>query len=78
MSCRRAARAYRWTVCRPPAQVAGDAAQAHALGEAIVDEGVMGAAPLGERAGRIVCFVALTGGHLGRRLPLGLGFRGGR
>ncbi len=62
----------------PPAQVTGDVAQTHALGEEVVDERVVGAGPFGELAGRIICFVALAGGRLDRRLPFGLGFRTGR
>ncbi|MDQ1013483.1 hypothetical protein QFZ43_000032 [Streptomyces afghaniensis] len=61
-----------------PAQVAGDVADAHALGEKVVDQCVVSARPLGEPAGRIRPFIPLVGCRCGGCLPLGLRLRAGR
>jgi hypothetical protein len=62
----------------PPAQVAGNVAQANALGEEIVDEGVVGAGSFGELAGRVFRFGVFAGCRNSGCLPCGLGFRRGR
>ncbi|MGW5172664.1 hypothetical protein ACWEQ1_35595 [Streptomyces nodosus] len=57
-----------------PAQVVGNASQTHALGEEVVDKGMVGAGPFGELAGRVIQLGLVTGCRPGGRLPCGLGF----